>query len=110
MERPPGCGRPGATVRHRLRAGRRVLGRHDAGCVRWRPVAVNRRSGMPRMPTPVSAGAYRDRRGSGVYVRRRDVLVLALPRGGVPVAYQVARPLDAPLDAVLVRKLGLPVR
>jgi predicted phosphoribosyltransferase len=42
------------------------------------------------------------------YSRRRDVLVLALPRGGVPVAYEVARELDAPLDVFLVRKLGVP--
>ena len=39
---------------------------------------------------------------------REDVIVLALPRGGVPVAYEVARELDAPLDLFLVRKLGLP--
>lgn len=37
-----------------------------------------------------------------------DVIVLALPRGGVPVAYEVARAIDAPLDLFLVRKLGVP--
>src|SRR5437868_2307001 len=42
------------------------------------------------------------------YAGRPDVLVLALPRGGVPVAYEVARRLQAPLDVFLVRKLGLP--
>src|SRR6266436_5601940 len=42
------------------------------------------------------------------YANRPDVLVLALPRGGVPVAYEVARALHAPLDVFLVRKLGLP--
>ncbi len=42
------------------------------------------------------------------YAGRSDVLVLALPRGGVPVAYEVARTLDVPLDVFLVRKLGLP--
>src|SRR3954469_9045861 len=42
------------------------------------------------------------------YSGRHDVLVLALPRGGVPVAFEVARALDAPLDVFLVRKLGLP--
>jgi erythromycin esterase-like protein/predicted phosphoribosyltransferase len=42
------------------------------------------------------------------YADRRDVAVLALPRGGVPVAYEVARALRAPLDVFVVRKLGLP--
>jgi predicted phosphoribosyltransferase len=44
----------------------------------------------------------------GTYAKRPDVIVLALPRGGVPVAYEVARALDAPLDVFLVRKLGVP--
>jgi predicted phosphoribosyltransferase len=42
------------------------------------------------------------------YLDRPDVLVLALPRGGVPVGYEVARALGAPLDVFLVRKLGVP--
>lgn len=42
------------------------------------------------------------------YANRADVLVLGLPRGGVPVAYEVAKELDAPLDVCLVRKLGVP--
>src|SRR5436309_7120833 len=42
------------------------------------------------------------------YAGRDDVIVLALPRGGVPVAYEVAKALGAPLDVFLVRKLGLP--
>ena len=42
------------------------------------------------------------------YADRSDVLVLALPRGGVPVAFEVARALHAPLDLFLVRKLGVP--
>jgi putative phosphoribosyl transferase len=42
------------------------------------------------------------------YANRPDVLVLALPRGGVPVAFEVAQALDAPLDVFLVRKLGVP--
>ena len=59
---------------------------------------------------------YRDRAEAGRrlaaqltdYANRSDVLVLALPRGGVPVAYEVARALHAPLDIFLVRKLGVP--
>jgi putative phosphoribosyl transferase len=42
------------------------------------------------------------------YGGRSDVLVLGLPRGGVPVAYEIATALDAPLDVFVVRKLGLP--
>src|SRR5712692_3360360 len=59
---------------------------------------------------------FRDRRDAGRFLARRltryagrsDVLVLALPRGGVPVAYEVAKELRAPLDLFLVRKLGVP--
>ena len=59
---------------------------------------------------------YRDRRQAGKalalelagYVGRDDVVVLALPRGGVPVAFEVAQALHAPLDVFLVRKLGVP--
>jgi putative phosphoribosyl transferase len=42
------------------------------------------------------------------YAARPNLLVLALPRGGVPVGYEVARALNAPLDLMLVRKLGVP--
>jgi putative phosphoribosyl transferase len=60
--------------------------------------------------------AFRDRSEAGKllaqqllhYRDRSDVLVLALPRGGVPVAFEVAKILHAPLDIFLVRKLGLP--
>lgn len=59
---------------------------------------------------------FRDRRDAGrklaqelkEYANRPDVVVLALPRGGVPVAYEVAKALKAPLDIFLVRKLGVP--
>lgn len=44
------------------------------------------------------------------YAHRPDVIILALPRGGVPVAYEVAKALDVRLDLLLVRKLGVPAR
>lgn len=60
--------------------------------------------------------SFRDRRHAGQmlaqalarYAGRDDVIVLALPRGGVPVAFEVAQALRAPLDIFLVRKLGVP--
>ncbi|HKG25344.1 MAG TPA: erythromycin esterase family protein [Thermomicrobiales bacterium] len=59
---------------------------------------------------------FRDRRDAGrllaeklgSYANRPDLIVLGLPRGGVPVAYEVAQALNAPLDVFLVRKLGVP--
>lgn len=59
---------------------------------------------------------FRDRTDAGkqlaamltAYAHQPNVLVLGLPRGGVPVAYEVARALDVPLDILIVRKLGVP--
>jgi putative phosphoribosyl transferase len=42
------------------------------------------------------------------YAGRDDIVVLGVPRGGVPVAFEVAQALHAPLDILLVRKLGTP--
>ena len=60
--------------------------------------------------------AFKDRSEAGrllatrlsAYANRPDVVVLALPRGGVPVAFEVAQALNAPLDVFVVRKLGVP--
>lgn len=62
------------------------------------------------------ARRFRDRHDAGIqlagklagYAGNPSVIVLGLPRGGVPVAYEVARELGAPLDAFVVRKLGVP--
>jgi putative phosphoribosyl transferase len=54
------------------------------------------------------AGRYLARQ-LGDYANRNDVVVLALPRGGVPVAFEIARALDVPLDVFVVRKLGAPI-
>jgi putative phosphoribosyl transferase len=62
------------------------------------------------------AERFADRRTAGralatalvAYAHRNDVVVLALPRGGVPVAFEVSRALDAPFDVFVVRKLGAP--
>lgn len=67
---------------------------------------------------PVAVVQYRDRAEAGKilaealesYAGRQDLLVLALPRGGLPVAQEVAQALPAPLDLMLVRKLGFPGR
>jgi len=68
------------------------------------------------MPQVSSAKPFRDRVHAGQvlaeqlrrYANRPDVLVLALPRGGVPVAHEVAVALHVPIDVFLVRKLGVP--
>ncbi len=65
---------------------------------------------------PQDPHRFRDRRHAGRvlaarlerYTNRPDVIVLALPRGGVPVGFEIARALRAPLDVFNVRKLGVP--
>src|SRR6266478_8447479 len=71
---------------------------------------------MTIAPELLRSGLFRNRREAGrllaaklaAYANRPDVLVLALPRGGVPVAFEVAHALRAPLDVFIVRKLGVP--
>jgi len=68
------------------------------------------------MDGPSDGPRFRDRAEAGQrlaqaldeYAGRDDVVILALPRGGVPVGYEIARRLCAPLDVFLVRKLGVP--
>lgn len=61
---------------------------------------------MTLLPNRASAGRQLAKRL--LRLRETDPLILALPRGGVPVAYEIARALDAELDLMLVRKLGAP--
>jgi putative phosphoribosyl transferase len=72
--------------------------------------------GLPLNLDLIHSEPFENRRAAGLalaerlseYRQRPDVVVLGLPRGGVPVAYEVASALGAPLDVFLVRKLGLP--
>ena len=74
---------------------------------------------MTRTSSPTGLGprqVFRDRREAGrvladllgAYRGRKDVVVLGLARGGIPVAWEVAAALGVPLDAFIVRKLGAP--
>jgi putative phosphoribosyl transferase len=78
------------------------------------PIERSRRavhSSQPSIPS-----RFRDRAHAGrclgsllsSYEKRGDAIVLALPRGGVPVGFEVARALEVPLDVFVVRKLGVP--
>jgi putative phosphoribosyl transferase len=65
----------------------------------------------------VTGREFADRRAAGrelaarcAHLRETDPVVLGLPRGGIPVAFEVARALAAPLDVIVVRKLGVPYR
>jgi putative phosphoribosyl transferase len=98
--------------------GEKVQVQRHADCVmRWHELSSDldfellRKGGNFAMNQP-----FADRREAGAelatklghFSHRDDVVVLALPRGGVPVAFEVAEALDAPLDIFLVRKLGMP--
>ena len=72
---------------------------HGAGAVRSvERIFQNRRE----------AGAILGGRLLSEYGSRSDVVVLAIPRGGVPVGFEIAQVLHAPLDVLVVRKLGVP--
>jgi predicted phosphoribosyltransferase len=80
--------------------------------VRWREPVPHQKEHNKT----VEGKPFANRREAGIelvsrlqsYKGRADVVVLGLPRGGIPVAYEVARALGAPLDLFLVRKLGVP--
>ena len=72
---------------------------------------------IPELQRRMRLATFVDRRTAGRRLAERlghlqgeRPVVVALPRGGVPVAYEVARALDAPLDVVVVRKLGAPAQ
>src|SRR5512134_3727778 len=82
----------------------------------YRHSACTAATGMERVNPSRRSDGFADRVEAGgvladrlkQFAGRADVVVLALPRGGVPVAYEVARALGAKLDVFVVRKLGLP--
>src|SRR3954452_21230467 len=97
---------------------RRTCSRNQA---RWRKSRGSRPSGSAailagRGRETSTMMRFRDRKDAGQqlagrlehYRARGDVIVLALPRGGVPVAFEVSKALHVPLDVFIVRKLGLP--
>src|SRR5258708_9402745 len=85
------------------------------GIARRRWISLYRKAAS-RLERSKRVTLYRDRFEAGrilatqlrAYANRKDVLVLALPRGGVPIATEVAKALHAPLDVFVVRKLGVP--
>lgn len=89
---------------------------HGPAGLAFRPATARHGSRYYVRVPQIAARRFRDRGAAGkllaqrlrAYADRADVLVLGLPRGGVPVAYEVAAELDAPLDVFLVRKLGVP--
>jgi predicted phosphoribosyltransferase len=70
----------------------------------------------PNLGDELTEQPFADRREAGMelaarlqmYRGRQDVIVLALPRGGVPVAFEIAKAIEAPLDVFVVRKIGMP--
>src|SRR6185437_13349828 len=90
---------------------------------RWTWWSMRRASGSnaistrPELPSGGDAMLFSDRIQAGRQLARaldryrgKDVVVLALPRGGVPVAREVALHLKAPIDLLLVRKIGVPMQ
>jgi putative phosphoribosyl transferase len=73
-----------------------LVAREKVAVIRGEPIFHNRRDAGRQL-----AAVLRRLRGA-------DPVVLALPRGGVPVAFEIAKALEAPLDVVLVRKIGAP--
>lgn len=94
-----------------VQAPRSLVGEEQVGFVRQRSC----QSGKRHFASREGSVAFRDRVDAGQQLAKRlnflhnqNIVVLGLPRGGVPVAYQIALALSAPLDVIVVRKLGVP--
>src|SRR5215213_1547241 len=113
---PTGCRVPSALHRsgHRTAALRPLDS--DGGTSPAPPASGRSEHGMTILNRHLATRPFQDRYDAGrqlaeqlrVYANRPDAIVLALPRGGVPVASAVAAALSLPLDVFLVRKLGVP--
>src|SRR5512145_1701555 len=110
----PAPGRPGTNVPAQRVAGPAVRPESEGG--QWgEGVSVAAVTTLGILTEVGEARMFRDRIDAGkrlgarlVALRGHDVVVVGLPRGGVPVAAEVARALEAPLDVIVVRKLGVP--
>lgn len=70
-------------------------------------MSLNKKDAILPFPDRIHAGRLLGKSLQS-FADRKDIIVLALPRGGVPIGYEVAKYLNAPLDLLLVRKLGVP--
>src|SRR5215207_1675111 len=107
-----------AGQRRRARRPGRLIG-HPGPIPRPRratmPYSITGRGGIMGAWGARDTRIFRDRADAGrqlaerlLHLREAEPVVLALPRGGVPVGYEIARELEAPLDVFLVRKIGAP--
>lgn len=91
-------------------------GRHCASCAKSENLQWNLRGSETNLVVEVAMDeVFTDRSAAGRQLARRlenyrgqNLIILALPRGGVPVGFEVARALNAPMDVIVVRKIGFP--